>query len=73
MKLKDPFKNSAQSTLMEVNGLYCTLNMPAAVKMTVFGLLLGSFLTPVYVDRLMGAAVDINMLKIFKQSFVIFS
>lgn len=46
-------------------------NMPAAVKMTVFGLLLGSFLTPVYVDRLMGAAVDINMLKIFKQIMVI--
>ena len=42
-------------------------NMPAAVKMTVFGLILGSILTPFYVKILMGATVNINMIKIFTQ------
>lgn len=42
-------------------------NMPAAVKMTVFGLLLGSVLAPFYMKLLMGTTVNINMGKIFMQ------
>ena len=42
-------------------------NVPAAVKMTVLGLLLGSLLTPVYVQVLMGAVIDIPMARIFRQ------
>ncbi|MBI9100286.1 MAG: arsenic resistance protein [Spirochaetaceae bacterium] len=46
-------------------------NMAAAVKMTVFGLLVGSILTPVYIKMLMGASVEINMLSILKQIAII--
>ncbi|MCF6175560.1 MAG: bile acid:sodium symporter [Victivallaceae bacterium] len=46
-------------------------NMPAAVKMTVFGLFIGSLLTPFYVKWLMGTTVDINMVKVFKQVGII--
>jgi arsenite transporter len=42
-------------------------NMEAAVKMTVFGLLAGSFLTPFYIKGLMGATISIPMTKIFIQ------
>ena len=42
-------------------------NIPAAVKMTVFGLLLGSFLAPFYIKMLMGAEIEINILKVFLQ------
>lgn len=46
-------------------------NMAAAVKMTVFGLLIGSILTPLYIQFLMGASVEIKMLSIFQQIVVI--
>lgn len=46
-------------------------NMPAAVKMTVFGLLLGSFLSPIYLELLMGAEININLINIFKQIIII--
>jgi ACR3 family arsenite efflux pump ArsB len=46
-------------------------NMEAAVKMTVFGLLFGSFLTPVYIKALMGAAISIPVSNIFIQISVI--
>jgi len=47
-------------------------NTPAAVKMTVVGLLLGSFLTPFYLKWLMGASISIPMGKIFTQiAFVV--
>jgi len=42
-------------------------NVPAAIKMTVLGLLLGSLLTPVYIHVLMGATIDIPMARIFRQ------
>lgn len=42
-------------------------NVVAAVKMTVFGLLLGSFFTPFYIKMLMGATVSIDISSIFKQ------
>ncbi|MBF9014979.1 MULTISPECIES: arsenic resistance protein [unclassified Oceanispirochaeta] len=42
-------------------------NMEAAVKMTVFGLLAGSLLTPFYIKGLMGATISIPMAKIFIQ------
>jgi ACR3 family arsenite transporter len=42
-------------------------NVPAAIKMTVLGLLLGSLLTPVYIHVLMGASIDIPMTRIFRQ------
>ncbi|MDT8391115.1 MAG: bile acid:sodium symporter [Lentisphaeria bacterium] len=46
-------------------------NMAAAVKMTVFGLLLGSFLAPLYIQLLMGTAIDIPMAGIFKQIMIV--
>jgi ACR3 family arsenite transporter len=46
-------------------------NMPAAVKMTVFGLILGSILTPFYLQALVGATIDIPMLKVFKQIVIV--
>ena len=42
-------------------------NMPAAVKMTVFGLLIGSILAPFYMKLLMGTTVNIHMGKVFIQ------
>lgn len=42
-------------------------NVPAAIKMTVLGLLLGSLLTPVYIHLLMGASIDIPLARIFRQ------
>ena len=48
-------------------------NMPAAVKMTVIGLILGSLLTPVYIKLLMGTAVDVSFVKVFTQIlFIVF-
>ncbi len=46
-------------------------NMAAAVKMTVFGLLIGSILTPIYIKGLMGTVIEIPMAKIFKQIMVV--
>ena len=46
-------------------------NMEAAVKMTVFGLLIGSLLTPFYIQSLMGATISIPLAKIFIQIMVI--
>lgn len=48
-------------------------NVPAAVKMTVIGLVLGSLLTPLYIKVLMGTLVSISYLKIFLQIvFIVF-
>jgi arsenite transporter len=46
-------------------------NMAAAVKMTVFGLLIGSILTPIYIKGLMGTVIEIPMAKIFKQILIV--
>lgn len=46
-------------------------NMAAAVKMTVFGLLIGSILTPIYIKGLMGTVIEIPMANIFKQIVVV--
>ena len=46
-------------------------NMAAAIKMTIFGLLIGSFLTPIYISQLMGASVEIEMIKIIQQIVII--
>jgi len=46
-------------------------NMGAAINMTVIGLLLGSLVTPFYVQMLMGATIEINLLKIVYQILVI--
>lgn len=46
-------------------------NMPAAIKMTVFGLLIGSLATPLYIKQLLGAQVEVDMLKIVQQIFII--
>lgn len=42
-------------------------NLPAAVKMTVVGLIIGSVATPFYVEALLGATVKVDLLSIFKQ------
>ena len=42
-------------------------NKEAAIKMVVFGLVLGSLAAPVYTKIFMGAAIDVNMLHMFKQ------
>jgi ACR3 family arsenite efflux pump ArsB len=46
-------------------------NMAAAIKMTIFGLLMGSILTPIYISQLMGAEVEIEMIKIVQQIVII--
>ena len=42
-------------------------DMPAAVKMTVIGLVLGSIATPFYADALMGETIAIPMAQVFRQ------
>ncbi|BDQ34190.1 arsenic resistance protein [Pseudodesulfovibrio portus] len=42
-------------------------NMSAAIKMTVIGLILGSLATPVYVEALMGAAIEMRLTAVFRQ------
>jgi len=46
-------------------------NLAAAVKMTVVGLVLGSLATPFYVQALMGAQVEVDLLGIFRQIVLI--
>lgn len=46
-------------------------NMPAAVKMTVMGLILGSLATPFYVQALMGAQIPVDLMGVFSQIVVI--
>ncbi len=46
-------------------------NMAAAVKMTVVGLIAGSLLTPLYVQALMGASIQVDVALVFKQIFFI--
>lgn len=46
-------------------------NVPAAVKMTVIGLLAGSLLTPVYLKLLMSTVVNISLPEVFRQIFFI--
>lgn len=46
-------------------------NMPAAVKMTVVGLVLGSLLTPFYLQWFLGSSVEIPLLKVFREIIVI--
>jgi len=42
-------------------------NVPAAVKMTVIGLLAGSLLTPLYLQALLGAVVEIPLAQVARQ------
>ncbi|MFM1812129.1 MAG: hypothetical protein RLZZ336_1067 [Cyanobacteriota bacterium] len=46
-------------------------NLEAAVQMTVVGLVLGSIATPFYAKGLLGAAVDVPLLQVFRQIVVI--
>lgn len=46
-------------------------NLAAAVKMTVIGLILGSLVTPFYVQWLMGATVPVDLAAIFLQIAVV--
>jgi ACR3 family arsenite efflux pump ArsB len=46
-------------------------NMGAAINMTVIGLTLGSLATPLYVQSLMGAKVDVNIIMVVKQIILI--
>jgi len=46
-------------------------NMPAAVQMTVIGLVLGSVLTPLYLQLLLGASISIPLFKVFQQIFIV--
>lgn len=41
-------------------------NMQAAVKMTIVGLIAGSFLTPIYLTVLIGKTVDMDLIEIVK-------
>lgn len=48
-------------------------NVPAAVKMTVIGLIAGSLLTPIYLKILMGTVVKVSLLSVTKQIlFIVF-
>ncbi len=42
-------------------------NVPAAVKMTVIGLIAGSLLAPIYLKMFLGAVVEIPLLQVFLQ------
>jgi ACR3 family arsenite transporter len=42
-------------------------NVPAAIKMTIIGLLAGSLLTPIYLKLLMGTVVEISLMEVFGQ------
>lgn len=42
-------------------------NKEAAIKMVVFGLVLGALAAPIYTKVFMGATIDVNMLHMFKQ------
>jgi len=42
-------------------------NVPAAIKLTIVGLLLGSLLTPFYVKFLLGASIPMKIGPVFKQ------
>jgi ACR3 family arsenite efflux pump ArsB len=42
-------------------------NLDAAIKMAVFGLIIGSLATPLYAQWLMGTAVEVPLVKIFQQ------
>ena len=46
-------------------------NVPAAIRMTVFGLILGSLLAPLYLKALMGTVMDIPLADVFVQILVI--
>jgi arsenite transporter len=46
-------------------------NLPAAVKMTVLGLILGSLVTPLYVKWLMGATIPVDLLAVFRQIILV--
>lgn len=46
-------------------------NLAAALKMTVIGLILGSLATPFYIQALMGAQVQVDLLEIFRQIILI--
>lgn len=46
-------------------------NMPAAIRMTVVGLILGSLLAPIYLKVLMGATMHIPLPQVFKQIIII--
>lgn len=46
-------------------------NMSAAVKMTVIGLILGSILSPFYLQILAGTTIEIPLLKVFQQIIII--
>jgi len=42
-------------------------NKEAAIKMVVFGLVIGALAAPVYTKVIMGATIEVNMLHMFKQ------
>ncbi len=42
-------------------------NKEAAIKMVVFGLVLGSLAAPIYTKLVMGTTIDVNVLHMFKQ------
>jgi predicted Na+-dependent transporter len=46
-------------------------NLAAAVKMTVVGLIAGSLATPLYVNVLLGAHIQMDMAKVFQQILLI--
>ncbi|MDI6800744.1 MAG: bile acid:sodium symporter [Thermodesulfovibrionales bacterium] len=46
-------------------------NIGAAINMTVIGLSLGSLVAPFYVQGLMGAKVEVNIIQVFKQIAII--
>ncbi|HLR79625.1 MAG TPA: bile acid:sodium symporter [Bacillota bacterium] len=66
------FAGLALSSLLPTSGMTISWtaihkgNVPAAVKLTVFGLILGSLLTPWYLLAMVGQYVDVNILDTFK-------
>lgn len=65
------------TTLLPTSGMtilwtgFAKGNVPAAVRMTVVGLVAGSLLAPIYLKLLLGAVVDIPLAQVFGQILLV--
>ncbi|MGJ7919040.1 arsenic resistance protein [Neobacillus sp. LXY-4] len=71
------FAGLALSALLPTSGMTISWtsiqkgNVPSAIKLTVFGLILGSVLTPWYLLLMVGKYVDVDILETFKTIFLV--
>lgn len=71
------FAGLALSALLPTSGMTISWtaiqkgNVPSAIKLTVFGLVLGSILTPWYLLLMVGKYVDVNIFETFRTIFLV--